>query len=1218
MKNIKVNDFVRIHDDFQYAINLKYDLESAEKIENYILTPGALEIIEETIMSFSSSSNDRAKILIGPYGKGKSHLLLVIISMLRDMNSITSKATLSKIEALNPKLAERIESLAKDQFKLLPVVVSASSLDMKQILLNSLMESLVSNNLGNLMPNSYFDSVKKTINMWLNDYPKTYKDFIDLIDIDISTFNERIEAYDQDTYHKFKVLYPEITAGSEFNPLFASDIDTIYSDVANDITSFGYNGLFIVYDEFSKFLEGSIDKNSALDIKILQDLAELCNRSSVKSQIHLTLISHKGISSYTDELPKTKTDSWKAVSERFKRVEINNSKVQTYHLISEVISKDGDKWPEVKHSIKKTLVHLENNLSKNGVIRGTGISNESFVDMMYPMHPMTAVVLPEIAEFVAQNERTLFTFLASNEKKAMKHLVKNIEVNEVLTPEIIFDYFEDQFKKENFEHAIYKTWRSTKEICNSVELDDKLDDKILVLRIVKTLSLLQMINKYELLPPTSSIIDLCFGYQYSYEDITNALNYLINNNYVRFVSGKKHYVLRSTQSIDIKSILKETIIKRHKLYDIKKVLLSVIKSDVIYPNQYNVKNEIIRYYEVEFIKSTVLLEDVDINALFEKGHEAKYILVLLDDNDHFQAVLDKLKLIKNQLQFAVVNNTFIPYIEWIQSFDALNYLIEENMISPNKDDVLDEEYRIELDEVLGKLNDYLVRFFDPSLNDSTFIHDGKIMSIQKKSGVNNELSAAMESKFSDMPIIINEMINRDSINTTITNARNKIVEALLKNRLYDNLSFTGHGPEVSIMRTTLLNTQIYDGASKIQLKGIASLKLEKVLMIIEEFICSTSANGPRRLSELYDKLRNPENHIGLKLGVIPIYVAAVIHNYKRHLVITKDKHELELTTTILNEINKYPDRYCLYLEKWDSAKEEYLQALESIFSDYIEEDEKEHNSFNYVVKGMHRWFLYLPKYAKEYQHTYLYEDNDDLEYTLIDVEKNNIRFRSKVRPNTMNSREFLFSGLPRLFGRKPNTYNIIDEIRSVREDVDTFIDGMKETIHEFLITLFATNRDQSLYSAIHEWYINLEEETKCYKFDDGSEVLIEMEGYISNNHKDFIEVLTRRVLGLSINDWNDEKFPLFIKEVKHYKRQIEKLNKKFKSKERVEIEKHSYEVAFYDDENTRRSYQFGNNGFSTDQAHNFYDELSGVLGDYVHLDKNEARQVIMEVLKKVL
>ena len=77
-----------------------------------------------------------------------------------------------------------------------------------------------------------------------------------------------------------------------------------------------------------------------------------------------------------------------------------------------------------------------------------------------------------------------------------------------------------------------------------------------------------------------------------------------------------------------------------------------------------------------------------------------------------------------------------------------------------------------------------------------------------------------------------------------------------------------------------------------------------------------------RQDGLYEQLTDPNFHIGLKKGVIPIYLAVIIHMFKKHIVITKSQKELEITAALIESINNNPQDYYIELEEWDTSKEE--------------------------------------------------------------------------------------------------------------------------------------------------------------------------------------------------------------------------------------------------------------------------------------------------------
>ena len=73
---------IKVAAGFQYSVNLSYDLYHDEKIENFIPTNSALDFMEDVLKSTAENSTDRARVLIGAYGRGKSHMVLTTLSLL--------------------------------------------------------------------------------------------------------------------------------------------------------------------------------------------------------------------------------------------------------------------------------------------------------------------------------------------------------------------------------------------------------------------------------------------------------------------------------------------------------------------------------------------------------------------------------------------------------------------------------------------------------------------------------------------------------------------------------------------------------------------------------------------------------------------------------------------------------------------------------------------------------------------------------------------------------------------------------------------------------------------------------------------------------------------------------------------------------------------------------------------------------------------------------
>ena len=80
---MKYNEFIEVNQGFQASVNLEYDLNKLDKIEGYIPTEQSVKLLGGFLRSiyYNTDSQGRAVVLIGPYGRGKSHLLLVLSAL---------------------------------------------------------------------------------------------------------------------------------------------------------------------------------------------------------------------------------------------------------------------------------------------------------------------------------------------------------------------------------------------------------------------------------------------------------------------------------------------------------------------------------------------------------------------------------------------------------------------------------------------------------------------------------------------------------------------------------------------------------------------------------------------------------------------------------------------------------------------------------------------------------------------------------------------------------------------------------------------------------------------------------------------------------------------------------------------------------------------------------------------------------------------------------
>ena len=1049
---------------FQYSVNIGYDLNNDDKLINYIPTNSSLNLLEEILLSIRNSSTERSRILIGAYGSGKSHNMLIVLSILMKKDLSLLKKALPKISR-NKKLYQYIQNYYESDTKILPVIISGSNTSLSQAFLLGLQRTLRDNKLIDIMPETNYKAAIVTIKMWKEKFADTYEKLIELVDIPINRFISNLEDYDIETYKKFENLYPSLTSGNVFNPFLGFDIVEIYENVIESLKGRGYTGIYVVYDEFSKYLETNIVEASVSDTKMLQDFAEKSNRSG-ENQLHLMLISHKDISNYIEKLPKNKVDGWRGISERFLHIRLNNNYLQKYEIIASVIEKNESKWRVFCEKYDKNFDDLLKKYRRHTIYHD--LSEEELkkvIYLCYPLHPVSTFILPRLSEKIAQNERTLFTFLSANGTNTLSAFLERYKDDKfiTITPDIIFDYFEPLLKKEVYSDDVYKKYRLTSFILEKLKADS------LESKIVKTLALIYILEQFERLEPTKDELVGVLSISYTVKEIEEAIENLIDNKYVIYLKQYNNYLqLKQTSGINIKQKILDTIESQSNRFDVKTILNDLNLDNYLYPSRYNDEKEMIRYFSFQFIDEHEVTDNVDWNLKSENIYADGVIYAIIPNSQ--ESIIDlKNNLVSSSISckniIFVLPKKYFKIIDIVKEFNAVSILREE-AISIN-DQVLFNEYEVIYRDLYEVINSYINMYTHPEELKSTYIYMGKEKTIIRKATLSSLMSDICDSIFSKTPIINNEVINRDELTTITINSRNKIIAGLLRNNLEKNLGLTGFGQDVSIMRSTLLRTGVVvenNEGVKIQLKP-EDIYINNMLGEIIDFIIETGRTGRKSFDVLYNKLISQENHIGLRKGVIPIYLAAVIHVYKNEVVIFDQHGEVPLNVDVIIEINTNPSDFFLAYLDWNPEKEEYIYNLEYIFKDYLIENEKGISSYEYIVSAMRRWYLSLPKYSKEFKKSMLGIEAKSTYQKIIKLLKQN-----------HGGHTLLFDKLPKAFGYSDKKYIRLSEIiKEARDYYDGLLIQLKDALIKEVKRLFVLPNNikhlerMSLTSIIKDW-----------------------------------------------------------------------------------------------------------------------------------------------------
>jgi len=1210
-----MNDFIQIAKGFQTSVNIAYDLWNDDKVRGFIPTMSSLEVIEDVLLSTISSSTNRAKILIGAYGRGKSHIVLVLMSMLfkkaPHIDETLFASLIQKMNNQNASLGEFAVDYLNSDKRLLPIVVRGSSTSLTQAFLSALQQALSEEGFSDLMPETHFRAAINQIEKWREDYPNTYKKLANVLSKSVNDFILSLNEYDVPAYDEFARIYPTLTSGSTFNPFLGFDVVDLYENVTEKLKDKGYAGVYVIYDEFSKYLESSIATTTNSDIKLLQDFAEKCDRSGDK-QMHLMLISHKDIANYIDgNLPKDKVDGWRGVSGRFKHINLHNNYSQMYEIISTVIRKDPNKWQTFLTLNRKWFDALEYRFAKNGLL---DIQNPSevttAVEGCFPLHPISTFILPRLSEKVAQNERTLFTFLSADDRYTLSSFVQ-AERGEfsLLTPDYIYDYFEPLFRKEAYTTEVHRIYKLTASVLR------RLENKRLHSRIIKTLALIYLVEQFEKLPPViDMIVDAFRDTVKSTKEIDIALKELIDNDCVVYLKRSNNYLkIKETSGVDIGDEIAKCKAQSLPTTKVTAILNESAFDSFMYPTRYNDQYDIIRYFDFRFIDSREFWDTEDWGLKISNTKSDGMIYAIIPEN---QEEIEKLHSTILNGQNAHNRIVFILPRKYTNiAKDALDYaavtILKEKAENAD-DEILTDEYGIYIEDLAEVVGGFINSYARPENASATYYYLGNEYFLKRRAQLSGLLSTICERIFYRTPVINNEQVNKNELPTNTINSRTKILSGLLANELFPNIGLSGAGQDVSIMRSTLIQPGVLVNAEenpRIQLETQNERMTDMLAEIRTFFIEQATQQYGASFKALYDTLTLYENGFGLKYGVIPIYIAAVLHLYKSNLVILYHGSEVKITPELLNDINEKPRNYIAVLEDWNEDKAQYMRRLEELFADYVTEREKSYNSFTYLFYAMNRWYLSLSKFAKETRYTYAEGGIPSK------IQTPHVKFVESLKQIDANPREFLFDKVFTFFRYSTFTESVVENIRAVKDEYDNALKNLIGYLVGKVKAVFSFGKARgSLSSIIKDWYDELNERTKQNVFSGNENKILELMANITNDDNLFVQRLAKAITFLRIDDWNSDMVNAFLSELETFRVTVENFSKKNNSGENAIA---SYELVFTDANGNKSPKRFDKTNYS-DRARLLLNEMTSQLDEYGQsISEQEKRQVLIELLEKL-
>lgn len=1207
------NRMISVESGFQYSINVRYDVYNPAKMRSYVPTDSFVGLTSDIVESFLSHSTDRARIIVGPYGTGKSHLVTVIASLLRnnlgeqDYERLFDSLSMAGYDDFVPK----VEWLLEERPFLTVLVDPGGQEELRQVFIRGLKTSLSEAGLEELMPRTAFKTVEETVKLWQVHYPETFARFLDILRFEFGLpyeeFGQRIRDFDFGVVEVVRSIFPRLTAGVEFDIYNTNDIPALYHDVSKLLQERGYRGIYVFFDEFNKFLEPALHSKELVDLKLLQDFAEMCNRSA-DAQVHLMLISHQHISQYASTLAEEVVDAWRKVEGRFTSVNLRPSSAKTYQLISAVIRKDPERWRDY---VTLHRVDFQRLLERTRDESLFGELSEAELERLvtqgcYPLHPTTVFALPRTCNRLAQNQRTLFTFLATNDFHTLGHFLEGVDQQNfnLLTLDIVFDYFAESATKVRGRDSLGESFLMAREAIAKLGNDPDL----MAVKIIKSLAIMIGLEEPGFVPTSELLMFSLVHDDSEKEPFENAFNHLLDRKliYERRSDGRIHFLTGSDTDFDAAIQAIRGDYRYANVFDVCQILNEFFAPYPIIANRYNDEYEMTRFFYQEFFSADDLVSGFDwTNYLIEKNYaDGVVAYVVCENEEQCHAILNYVKGVEHsQVVFICPNDPLQGFSELVYDYYALQLLrkdkgfVEKDPYASAELEAYLADYEEQIDSTLSSLIGH------SSLRKSVFNAGEECETPHSRADLSRLISGLCKKVFRRAPKINNELINRTNVTRTVMNARKKVVKAILSEVNEPQLGLKGYGPDVSIFRSLIRRPRIYreaEGRVELVLDRAVEPEFLEVIMHIQDSV-TTADMEPLSFAKLFDDLR--VEPYGLRLGVLPVFLAMAFRGLKKALLV-RDQNGIEqpLDEELIEAITRNPIHYSVETIDLDSAKERYVDGLASIFEPYLPEERASYNYAYPIGIAMKRWFVNLPKYTRDSRmHS---EATRKLGRYLSIPMADSAELLFRRIPNlTTNAEEF----------RVKEVEAYLEQVKNIKEELETHLIVVKTQLEESIKQHFdAPGLNRTLATIVRTWYADLSEGTKAYAFSGTAYKLLRLAQLL--NEGDEVPVLSELItmmVGLDLADWSDDIRDKFDSE-------LEKTIRTIVDVERESVAPANHQrVSFVDEtgEISERLYTKVEIGSLGQILHS---ELASALdgfADAISLD--EKRQVLLELLKGI-
>lgn len=721
--------------------------------------------------------------------------------------------------------------------------------------------------------------------------------------------------------------------------------ENIFSEIYNRYHALGKTNkiLFVLIDEFGKFLEHASKNNPENELYFIQQLAEFCNNP--KYNIILITTVHQSVESYAYSLTSTQKQEWAKVKGRFREITFNEPVEQLLFLASEYVAENFENKPskgQVENCLKLAETTKAFNFNKN--------FTKEIASRLFPLDILSANVLTLSLQRYGQNERSLFSFLESTDHTGL--LKFNKRENPFYNLSCVYDYLNFNFYSfiTSKYNPDFSSWSSIRSSLEQIErcFDANINDYS---KAIKAIGLLNIFAA------SGAILDKLFliGYLESACGIQHAKLVIENleaKKIIRYRTHSTRYILFEGTDLDIQSALIEAANKISEVSDITALLNKYFQFTPVFAKLYSYEKGTPRFFEFR-------ISEHPINSKPE-GEIDGFINLIFNGKLRINEIEEASKSQKEAVVYCFFKN----------STEIKNLLFEiekiEKVIEENKEDkVAKRELENIADAQKRLLNHYITDSIYSGSKEVKWFFSGEEKKITNKKDFNKLLSQVCNAIYDATPVFKNELVNKHKISASIHAAKRNYFKALANNWDKENLGFdeVKFPPEKTIYLSLLKE----NGISPIRENAFDVINIDKhssfnrLWKVSEQFL-ENAKSEQKSIFEFVEILS--KRPFKLKQGLIDFWVPTFLFIRREDFALFNDNGYIPtLSDENLELLSKYPQHYSIKTFDIDGVKLDIFNSYRA-FLNQSQDSRFDNNSFIETIKPFIVFYKQLPDYSK--------------------------------------------------------------------------------------------------------------------------------------------------------------------------------------------------------------------------------------------------------------